>query len=122
MTTLKRNTKKREVSVPDTTMISTIEEKISKNNSQIRVLQEENKDLYKKLLEEKIKPFKIGGYAMAEVVAGKSRKVQKCLLECEFGSLYVRPVKENGELSGRHFSMCPMPGKTYSDYLKPVEE
>lgn len=54
--------------------------------------------------------------------AGKFLKVRKCLIENERGILYLRPVNNNGELSGRHFSLTPIPGKTYSDYLKPVEE
>ncbi len=59
---------------------------------------------------------------MAEVRAGKFLKVRKCLIENERGILYLRPVNNNGELSGRHFSLTPIPGKSYSDYLKPVEE
>lgn len=113
---------KKEISIGvNESKITSIQNKIKENDSAIRKLQEENQDLYKELLEEKIKPFVIGGYAMTEVVAGKSRKVQKCLLECEYGTLYVRPVKENGELSGRHFSVCPV-NRPYSDILKPVEE
>lgn len=122
MATLKRNTKKRDFSLSDDSRIASIKESIEENNARIRELQEVNQDLYEELLEERLKPFKIGGYAMTEVVAGKSKKVQKCLLECEHGTLYVRPVKADGELSGRHFSLIPVCGKTYSDFLKPVEE
>ena len=84
-------------------------------------LKAEYKELNEELLSIQIAPFKLGGYALAEISSGRSKKWQKCLLECENGSLYVRPVKDNGELSGRHFSIFPWNGKTYADYLKEVE-
>lgn len=92
------------------------------NREKIASLEGENIELRRELLDLQIAPFKIGGYAMAEVCAGKSKKVQKCLLECELGTLYIRPIKNNGELSGRHFSICPVGDQKYSDFLKPVEE
>lgn len=68
-----------------------------------------------------IDPFKVGDYALVEIATGRTRKQQKCLLECVDGILYARPVKNDGELSGRHFSVIPF-GKKYSDVIKPVEE
>lgn len=85
------------------------------------ILQREKEIKQVQLLEMKIKPFKIGGYALAKVPSGKSIKEQKCLLECEHGILYVRPVKPDGELSGRHFSLIPGANYTYADCLKEVK-
>ena len=84
----------------------------------IRLLESKRKDLEKDLLELRIKPFKVGEYVIAEVNSGRTKKEQTCLLECENGCLYLRPLKPDGELSGRHFSLFPVPGKTYSDYLR----
>ena len=89
-------------------------------NSEISKLHAKRIELERELLELEIKPFKIGDYALAEVPCGKSKKWQKCLLECENGILYVRPVKENGELSGRHFSLLSL-SRPYSDFLKEVK-
>ena len=84
----------------------------------IKLLESKREELEKDLLELRIKPFKVGEYVLAEVNSGRSKKEQKCLLECERGILYLRPVKPDGELSGRHFSLSLYPGKSYSDYLK----
>ncbi len=95
---------------------------ISGIQTDIARLRQQETFLSAQLLNLRISPFKVGDYCMAEVNAGKTKKVQKCLLENEGGTLYLRPVKNDGELSGRHFSLVPVSGKTYSDYLKPVEE
>lgn len=84
-------------------------------------LQNEKTTLQEEALSIDIAPFKIGDYALAEVSSGRSKKWQKCLLECESGYLYVRPVKEDGELSGRHFSIIPFGEQKYSDFLKEVK-
>lgn len=90
-------------------------------DADISRLYAQKKALEKDLLELEIAPFKIGDYALVKVPSGKSHKEQKCLLECgEYGTLYVRPVKADGELSGRHFSLIPI-NKNYSDYLKEVK-
>lgn len=89
-------------------------------DAKIGELCHKKKELERDLLELEIKPFKIGGYALVKVPSGKSTKEQKCLLECENGILYVRPVKADGELSGRHFSVFPI-NKKYSDILKEVK-
>ena len=94
-------------------LLKEIEVNIIKLNNERKALQEE-------LLSIDITPFKIGDYVLAEVSSGRSKKWQKCLLECESGYLYVRPVKENGELSGRHFSIIPFGEQKYSDFLKEV--
>ena len=83
-------------------------------------LRQEKIEVQKEMLEIKIAPFKIGDYALAEVQIGRSKKWQKCLLECENGILYLRPKKDNG-YSQRHFSLTPVGGKTYADLLKEVK-
>lgn len=88
---------------------------------QIRDLQDELLDKEAELLELDIKPFKIGGYALVNIPSGRTTKEQKCLLECVGDTLYARPVKEDGELSGRHFSIIPVSGHKYSEYLKEVK-
>lgn len=87
----------------------------------IRELEEKKVQLKRELLELDIEPFKIGGYAICEVPAGRKTKVQKCLLECVNGILYVRPVAEDNTPSNRHFSMTPTGKYTYHDLLKKVE-
>ena len=84
-------------------------------------LQQEKIEVQKEMLEIKIAPFKIGDYALASIPSGRSTKEQKCLLECENGILYLRPVNKDGELSGRHFSCIPL-NKEYSEVLKRVRE
>ena len=90
-------------------------------DKQIFSLQQRKEQVQNEMLEIKIKPFKIGQNVLAEIPSGRSKKWQKCLIECENGTLYLRLVKEDGELSGRHFSMTPIPPKTYADYLKEVK-
>lgn len=94
--------------------------KCSEIDTQIFQLQQEKIKLQEEILEIKIAPFKIGDYAYADIPSGRSVKNQKCLLECENGTLYLRPVTKNGELSGRHFS-CVSITKPYSELLKKVE-
>ena len=98
-----------------------LKESISKIEEQLVSLEAKRKELRIELLKLEIAPFKIGGYALAKVPSGKSVKEQKCLLECEDGILFVRPIKADGELSGRHFSCTPISGR-YSEVLKKVEE
>lgn len=86
----------------------------------INILQREKEVKQRQLVELEIKPFKIGGYALVEIPCGKTKKEQKCLLECENGILYARPVKADGELSGRHFSLISIL-KPYSELLKEVK-
>ena len=95
--------------------------RITDIDQKIHELQEEKSAIRKEMLEIKIAPFKIGDYAMADIPSGRGVKNQKCLLECEDGFLYLRPVNKDGQLSGRHFSCCPVT-KSYSEVLKKVEE
>lgn len=86
-------------------------------NFEISKLIEKKREIEHQILSLRIKPFEIGGYALVEITSGRSKKWQKCLLECEHGMLYVRPVKEDGSLSGRHFSII---SNDYTDLLKEV--
>lgn len=102
--------------------IKVLRGEIEHHKNQIAELEELIKTARKEILEIEIAPFKIGGYAMYECGA-KVKKLQKCLLECsEYGNLQVRPVKEDGTLSGRHYIVYPPMGKTYQDILQEVEE
>ena len=73
--------------------------KCSEIDTQIFQLHQKKIKLQEEILEIKIAPFKIGDYAYADIPSGRSVKNQKCLLECENGTLYLRPVTKNGELS-----------------------
>lgn len=94
---------------------------VSDLDTQIFNLQQRKEQVQNEMLEIKIKPFKVGQTVLSEIPSGRSKKWQKCLIECENGTLYLRPMKNDGELSGRHFSMTPIPPKTYADYLKEVK-
>ena len=115
-------TLKKTVKNNDSEKMKKLMEEIDNLKTDISTLINLKEQKKRELLELQIKPFKIGGYAIAEIPSGRNRKEQKCLIECECGILYVRPVKEDGSLSGRHFSIYPLRDKTYADYLKEVEE
>lgn len=69
--------------------------------------------------------YKIGDYVLAEVSVGKGKQWTKCLIELEAGHIYLRPVRKDGELSGKHFIFTPSTTGNlvkYSGYFKPVEE
>lgn len=100
--------------------IAEINAEISKLHQRIQADIETVSSLQSDKLSLEIAPFKVGDYALVEIATGRTRKQQKCLLECVDGILYARPVKNDGKLSGRHFSVIPF-GKKYSDVLKPVE-
>ena len=92
-----------------------LELKIKRIDRDIAVLNIEREQAVKEIIEIKLSPFKIGDYVLTEVSNGKSKKECKCLLECENGMVFTRPVKDNGELSGRHFYLSPM---KYSELKK----
>lgn len=91
--------------------IKKIDDEIDGLNTRRKVLQEEALNIH-------IAPFKVGEYAIVEVPVGRAKKEKKCLLECEGRLLYVRPVNEDGSLSGRHFLIFPHGERTYADLLK----
>ena len=107
--------------VTNNNRLAEIEVEVSRLHKRIQADRETISSLQSEKLSLEIAPFKIGDYALVEIATGRTRKQQKCLLECVDGMLYARPVKNDGELSGRHFSVIPF-GKKYSDVLKPVEE
>ena len=45
----------------------------------------------------------IGDYCAYDVPCGKVRKTSKCLIEYSDGSLWLRPVKQDGTLAARRF-------------------
>ena len=106
---------------PNEEQIAVVKADIDRMEFQMHLLREEISAKQKELLSLQIAPFKIGGYAIALVPSGRTAKEQKCLLECDGGTLYLRPVKEDGHPSRRRFAYYPIK-QTYQEYLKPVEE
>lgn len=101
--------------------IASLREQLYDIDCRISALEGQKKAVKDKILSLEIAPFKIGDYVIATVPSGRTAKEQKCLLECEQGILYLRPVTKSGELSGRRFSFTPIK-QSYQEYLKPVEE
>ena len=84
----------------------------AKARSKISTLKEELVNTSQELLEIEFSPYKAGDHVMCEVVSGKSRKVTECIVEFELPFAdstdkyaYVRPLKADGTLSGRHFQI-----------------
>lgn len=113
--------KKREDTRKDNTEIQLLKARIAEIDSKIVDLLVEKSLKQDELLSLQIAPFKLGDYAVALLPSGRTAKEQKCLLESENGTLYLRPVTKEGKLSGRRFSYIPIK-QTYQEYLKPVEE
>ena len=92
---------------------------IEEKRSAISTLNEEIETLFKERVELEIYPHKLGDTVVAEVQVGKTRKKTECVLEMgDGGTLYVRPFKNDGELSGRRFSLIPIGNTTYQDLIE----
>lgn len=92
---------------------------IEEKRSAISTLNEEIETLLKERIELEIYPHKLGDTVVAEVQVGKTRKKTECVLEMgDGGTLYVRPFKNDGELSGRRFSLIPVGNMTYQDLIE----
>lgn len=103
--------------------IAQVDSEINKKCSEVAKLNEEILQLRKEKLEFSLYPHKLGDTIVTEVQVGKTRKKSECVLEMsEDGILYVRPIKKDGELSGRRFSLIPTGGKTYHDFIEEVEK
>ena len=99
--------------------IAEISTLIEKKRSAISTLNEEIETLLKERVELQIYPHKLGDTVVAEVQVGKTRKKTECVLEMgDGGTLYVRPFKNDGELSGRRFSLIPVGNMTYQDLIE----
>ena len=99
--------------------IAEISTLIEEKRSAISILNEEIETLLKERIELEIYPHKLGDTVVAEVQVGKTRKKTECVLEMgEGGTLYVRPFKNDGELSGRRFSLIPVGNTTYQDLIE----
>lgn len=85
----------------------TLMARVSEIDAEVFKLQEEKIKCQTEIAEIKIMPFKVGDEVMCEVSAGRTKKVQKCIIEVEDGMIYVRPYKNDGELSNRHFNVPP---------------
>lgn len=67
-------------------------------------------------------PFVEGQIVKCVVPAGRSKKEARCQIEIdENGQVWVRPVKEDGELGGRRFRAVPDDGKSYGEIFKEVD-
>ena len=99
--------------------IAEISTLIEEKRSAIFTLNEEIETLLKERVELQIYPHKLGDTVVAEVQVGKTRKKTECVLEMgDGGTLYVRPFKNDGELSGRRFSLIPVGNMTYQDLIE----
>ena len=99
--------------------IAEISTLIEEKRSAISTLNEEIETLLKERIELEIYPHKLGDTVVAEVQVGKTRKKTECVLEMgDGGTLYVRPFKNDGELSGRRFSLIPVGNTTYQDLIE----
>lgn len=99
--------------------IAEISTLIEEKRSAISTLNEEIETLLKERVELEIYPHKLGDTVVAEVQVGKTRKKTECVLEMgDGGTLYVRPFKNDGELSGRRFSLIPVGNTTYQDLIE----
>lgn len=99
--------------------IAEISTLIEEKRSAISTLNEEIETLLKERVELEIYPHKLGDTVVAEVQVGKTRKKTECVLEMgDGGTLYVRPFKNDGELSGRRFSLIPIGNTTYQDLIE----
>ena len=99
--------------------IAEISTLIEEKRSAISTLNGEIETLLKERIELEIYPHKLGDTVVAEVQVGKTRKKTECVLEMgDGGTLYVRPFKNDGELSGRRFSLIPVGNMTYQDLIE----
>lgn len=106
--------------------LSNIDTKIKETKGEMSDLENRLEALYKERLELLIAPYKLGDHVLAEVPCGAHRKVTECILENgltsdSIGILYLRPIKADGEPSGRRFSMLPVGEKSYKDFFEPVK-
>ena len=76
----------------------TLMARVSEIDAEVFKLQEEKIKCQTEMAEIKIKPFKVGDEVMCEVSAGRTKKVQKCVIEVEDGMIYVRPYKLTREV------------------------
>ena len=70
---------------------------------QIIAFKDEEYDIERRIIEETIKPLKMSDHIMYYVPTRGKVLERECVLETEKGNLYVRPVKPDGSLGGRHF-------------------
>lgn len=82
--------------------IKSVQAEVDRLNAKLGLLNRQRLELL-------IAPFKIGDHVVTEVQVGKTKKKTECILEAGegdfLGTLYVRPIKNDGYPSGRRFSM-----------------
>lgn len=108
----------------DSKQIEKVEADIKGVKAEIDQLNAKLGFLNQKRLELLIAPYKLGDRVIAEVQVGKTKKKTECILEAGegdfLGTLYLRPIKNDGEPSGRRFSLCPA-DNNYQEWLEPVK-
>lgn len=98
--------------------IDSLQKILHEKQAEILNLENECVFLQQEIILLQIHPFKLGDEVIAEVPMGRVKKKCKCILEMIGTILYVRPYKSDGELSNRRYSVNPVDGKTYKDYLE----
>lgn len=93
--------------------IKTLETKIAETTEAVHSLRWRRADL---VLSSQT-GFHIGDTVMYLVPSGRTKKLTKCVIEFEDRQIFVRPIKDDGTLSTRHFYVFE---GNYSD-LKAVE-
>lgn len=68
-------------------------------------IEKEKADLRNHIRAIRLSPFRVGDVVLYTVSQGRTQKETKCVIEIEDGSVYVRPYKNDGTLSGRHFGV-----------------
>lgn len=108
----------------DSKQIEKVEADIKGVKAEIDQLNAKLGFLNQKRLELLIAPYKLGDRVIAEVQVGKTKKKTECILEAGegdfLGTLYLRPIKNDGKPSGRRFSLCPV-DNNYQEWLEPVK-
>lgn len=100
-----------------------MEELLRKKNDllvQINNIRDEVTKIDIEMAEIKLSPFKVGDTVQCEVTSGRTKKMQKCVIEVEDVQVFVRPYTASGELSGRHFYVHLNSSQTYADVFKKV--
>jgi len=104
-----------------------LNKELDRINQSIEALKEEKRKVNEEIVSIKISPFKVGDTVLCNIPSGRSVKLQKCIIE--IGGVYddtafVRPIKANGELSGRHYLVVDLYDSNVSatDVFKKCEE
>lgn len=102
-----------------------LNKELDRINQSIEALKEEKRKVNEEIVSIKISPFKVGDTVLCNIPSGRSVKLQKCIIEiggvCD-DTVFVRPIKANGEL--RHYLVVDLYDSNVSatDVFKKCEE